>query len=86
MQQRRRDDGRQCGNAWSRFENEGKEFGRQRKSEEEEVQVEILACQEDRVVQKNHLKVGGQEVVTSGYGASKNVGSPRSGDGSYRKI
>ena len=44
MQQRRRsDDGKQCGNAGSRLENESQEFGSERKSEKKEVQSEILA-------------------------------------------
>ena len=36
--------------------------------------------------QENYMKVGGQEVVTSGYGASKNVVSTCSGDGFSRMI
>ena len=35
---------------------------------------------------KSYMKVGGQEVATSGYGTSKNVGCACSGDGPYRKI
>ena len=37
------DDGRQCGNAGSRLENQSQEFGSERKSEKKEVQSEILA-------------------------------------------
>ena len=40
----------------------------------------------NKAFKKNYMKVWGQEVVTSGYGASKDVGSTCSGDGSHRKI
>ena len=36
--------------------------------------------------QKSYMKVGGQEVVTSGYGASKDVESACSWDGSKGKV
>ena len=36
--------------------------------------------------QKNYMKVGGQEVVTSGYGASQDVGSSRSGMGPTERL
>ena len=32
------------------------------------------------------MKVGGQEIVANGHGASEGEGSACSGDGSYRKI
>ena len=40
---RRSDDGRQCGNAWSGFENQSQEVRSKRKSEKNKVQSEILA-------------------------------------------
>ena len=38
------------------------------------------------VAPKEPHEGGGQEVFTSRYGASKNVGSTCSGDGSYRRL
>ena len=81
QQGRRSDDGRQCGNAWSGFENKSKEVG-----EDEEVHGEILAHQEEQGLPKELHEDGGQEVFSSGYGASKNVESSCSGTGSNRKI
>ena len=39
----------------------------------------------NKAFQKNHMKVVGQVVATSGSGASKDVESSCSGDDSYRK-
>ena len=82
------DDGRQCGDAWSRFENKSQEVGSNRKSEEEEVQGQIFDHQEEQGLPKDLHGGGGQEVATSGYGASRNVEcmSACSRDGSYRKV
>ena len=86
MQQGRRSaDGRQWRNAWSGFENQGPDVGGKRKSEEEEVQDDILDHQEEQGLPKELHEGGGQEVATSGYGASKNVESACSRDGSHGK-
>ena len=61
MQQgRRSDDGRQCGNAGSRLENQSQELGsRGRKSDKKEVHSEILAHEEEfKAFQKSYIKVG----------------------------
>ena len=47
---------------------------------------EILAHQEERGLPKKLHEGGGHEVATCRHGASKNVESAFSGDGSYRKI
>ena len=70
----------------SRLENQSQEFGCERESEKKEVQSGILAHKEEQGLPKELHEGGSHEVVTSGYGASKNVGSTCSGDGSYRKI
>ena len=79
MQQGRSDDDRQCRNAWSGFDNKNQEVGSGRKSEEEEVQSEILDHQEEQSLPKELHECGGQEVVTSKYGASEDVESACSG-------
>ena len=56
---------RTSGNTWSGFENKSQEVGSERKSEEEEVQGEILACQEEQGLPKELHE--GQVVATSGY-------------------
>ena len=67
MQQRRRsDDGRQCGNAWSGFENKSQELGSERKSKEKEVQSEILTQKEEQGLPAELHEDGGQEATTSG--------------------
>ena len=86
MQQGRSDDGRQCRNAWSGFEKKSQEVGSERKSEEEEVPGEILDHQQEQGLPKEPHEGGGQEVVTSGRGASEDVESACSGDGPSRKI
>ena len=68
-----------------RLENKSQEVGSQKKSEKEEVQVEILAYQEYSLPEELH-EGGCQQVVTSGHGASKNVGSACSGFGPHREI
>ena len=86
MQQRTRsDDGRQL-TLGVDIENESKGVGSQRNSEKEEVQGEILVYQEEQCLPKELHEGGCQEVVMSGYGASKNVVSTCGGGGSYRKI
>ena len=64
---------------------ESKGWG-QKKNEEEEVQGEILDHQEEQGLPKELHEGGGQEVVTNGYGASKDVESARSRDGSHGKV
>ena len=88
MQQRRRsDDGRQCRNTWSGLGNLSKEVGSQKKKRERrEVQNEILAHQEEQGFSEELHEDGGQEVATSGYGASKDLGSACGRVGPYRKI
>ena len=63
-----------------------KRLGVEEKSEKEEVQGEILACQEEQSRPKELHEGGRQEVATSLYGASKNVESTCGGDGPYRKF
>ena len=48
--------------------------------------VRFLAHKENNTFQKSCMKVGGQEVATCGHGASKDLGSPCSGDGSHGKV
>ena len=57
------------------FENQSQEVGSERKSKKEEVQGEILVHQEEQGLPEELHEGGGQEVVTSGYGASEDVGS-----------
>ena len=76
MQQRRSNDGKQCGNPWRGLEKESKEVGSQRKSEEEE--VKRLGVKE----KDSYMKVGVKKLPR----ASKNVESPRSGDGYHGEV
>ena len=85
MQQERSDDGRQCGNAWSGLEDQSKKTGSARESGEEEVQSEIFTYEEEQGLPKELHEGGSQEAVTSGHGASYNVESAYSGDGSHKK-
>ena len=62
-----------------------KSLGSQRKSEEEEVQGEILAYQQEQGLPKELHEGESQETYTSGNGASKDVESSCSGNGSHRK-
>ena len=63
-----------------------KKLGAKEKSEEKKVQGEVLDYQEEQGLPKDLHEGGCQDVVTSEYGASKNVESARSSYGSYRKI
>ena len=63
-----------------------KRLGAKEKSKNKEMQSEILAHEEEQGLPKVLHGGGGQEVVTSGYGTSKNVGRACCGDGSHRKI
>ena len=84
MQQGRRSgDGRQCWSTWSGLENKCEEVGRERKSETEEVQGEILDHSEEQGLSEELHEGWGQEVATSGHGASKDVESSCRGDGSH---
>ena len=49
------------------------------------MQGEILDHREEQGLPKELHEGGGQEVVASGYGASENVGSARSGFGPIQK-
>ena len=55
---RRSDDGRQCGNAWSRLENEGQEVGSERKSEKKKCKVRFSLIKKNKAFQKSYMKVG----------------------------
>ena len=54
--------------------------------ERKEVQSEILAYQQEQGIPEEPREDGGQEVATSGYGASKDVVSSCSGMVPHRKI
>ena len=84
VQQTWSDAGR-LGNVGCRLEKKSQELGSKRKSEKGEMHSEILACQEEQGLPKKLHEGGSQEVVTSGYGASKNLESSCSGDSSYEK-
>ena len=58
----------------------------ERKSEKEKVQSEILADQEEQGLPKELHEGRGQKVPTCGHDASKDLGSPRSGDGSHGEV
>ena len=79
LQKGRSDDGRQCGNAWSGYENWSQEIGSERKRKKEEVQG-VLDYQEEQGFPKELHEGGCQEGVTTGYGASEVLGNPRRGD------
>ena len=68
------------------LENKSQEVGSQGTGEEEEVQIEILDHQEEYSFPEELHEGGCQEFVTSGHGASKNLGSTCSGFGPNRKI
>ena len=82
MQQgRRSDDGKQCGNAGSRLEN----LGAKEKARRKKCKVRFSLIKKNEAFQKNSMSEGGgQEVATSGYGAS--MVSSCSRDGSYGKV
>ena len=48
--------------------------------------MRFLILIKNKAFRKNHLKMGGQEVATSGYCASKDVGVHAVEFGPYRKI
>ena len=78
MQQRRSDEGRQCGTLGVGLRTRVKKLG-VKKSKKEEVQSEILAHKEEQGLPKELHEGGGQEVVMSGFGVSKNLGCTCSG-------
>ena len=78
--------GRQRENAWSGSENKSQEVGSKRKSEEEEVESEILAHQEEYSLPEEPCEGGGQETLTCRNDASKDSGCPCSGDVSYGEV
>ena len=59
-----------------------KRLGAQEKSRRKKCKVRFSLIKKNKPVQKSYIKVSGEKIVTSGYGAS---GSTCSGDGSYRK-
>ena len=63
-----------------------KDLGAKEKREKKEVQSEILANQEERSFPEELHDGGDQEVAASGFGASKNVESACSRDGSHGKV
>ena len=78
---------RQCGNAWSGFENKSQEVGSERKSKKEEVQGEILAYQEEQRLPEELHEGGGQEsCYERGDGVREDVESACNGFGSNGKI
>ena len=60
------DDGRQCRNAWSGFDNKSQEVGSERKSEEKEVQSEILAHKEEQSLPKELHEGGVKKLLRAG--------------------
>ena len=69
------------GYAWSGHEIQSHVFGSEKKREERSAKGASRSSRRD-----SRRENGGQEAVTSGYGASENVVSSCSGDGSYSKI
>ena len=69
-----------CGQSGSGLENQSQEVGRERKSEEEEVQGEILDHQEEQGLSKELHEGRCEEVVKNRCGASKELGSACSGN------
>ena len=57
-----------------------------KKSEKAKVQSEILAHQEEQGLPTELDEGGGQEVATCAQNASKDLGSPRSGDCSHGEV
>ena len=87
QQGRRSDDGRRCGNAGSRLENQNQEFGSERKKARRKKCTERFSLIKKNKALPEELHEGGsQEAAASGHGASKNVGSACSGDGSPGKV
>ena len=63
-----------------------KKLGAKEKARRKKCKVRFSLFKKNEAFQKNSMKGGGsQEVVTSGYGTSKNLGSSCSGDGLPRK-
>ena len=63
-----------------------KSLGAKEKARRKKCKVRHFAYQEEQGLPKELHEGGGQEVVTSGYGASKDVESSCSGDDPHRKI
>ena len=63
-----------------------KRLGAKKQARRKKCKVRFSIIKKNEAFQKNCMKVVRQEVVTSGDGASKDVESFCSGDGSYRKI
>ena len=62
-----------------------KRLGAEEKARRKKCEVGFSLMKKKKAFQKKLHESGGQEVVAIGYGASKNVGSACSGDGSPRK-
>ena len=61
-------------------------LGAKEKARRKKCKVRFSRIKKNKAFQKNFLKVVGQEAATCGHGASKDLMSPRSGDGSHREI
>ena len=83
QQERRSNDGRQCGNACSGLEDQSQEVGSERKSKEEEVQglVRFSPTCKNKASQKSCMKVVVEKLLRAG-----NLPSSCSGDSFHRKI
>ena len=80
MQQGRwSDDGRQCGNAGSRLENQSQEFGSEGKSEKNEVQSEILAYQEEQSLPEELHEGGVKKLLRAGMVPARTWGAHAAG-------
>ena len=80
MQQGRwSDDGRPCGNAGSRLENQSQEFGSERKSEKNEVQSEILAYQEEQSLPEELHEGGVKKLLRAGMVPARTWGAHAAG-------
>ena len=66
MQQRRRDNGRQRGNAWSGLENESEEVGSQRKSIRNKCKVRFSLIKKNKAFQKSYMRVGFKRLLRTG--------------------
>ena len=78
--------GIQCGNAGCRLENNSQEVGSERESEKK-CKVRHSLIKKNKAFQKNHMKVGGgQEVSTSGHCANNDLVSSCSGTSSHEKV
>ena len=87
MQQRRRSDyGNSVETLGVDLRTRVKKLGAKEKARRKKCKVRFPLIKKNQAFQRNYMKVWRQEVVTSGYGASKDLESSCSGDRSHGKV